>query len=130
MAHFMVQEVHDKGQLGSLSAKFVSLLGTSTTCLFSTAHQREKGSMGRAVSVVKLPKSGGVVAREADKRKQARTNRVREYFYGPMNNLQPQSQTVAAEKLSVFRIGGRVIGWGHYVSGGLIAPVVHELYRV
>ena len=63
--------------------------------------------MGQAISVVKLPKSGGVVAREQDKRRLARTNRVRDYFYGPQNNLQPQSQTVPAEKLSVFKIGAR-----------------------
>lgn len=58
------------------------------------------------VTIVKLSKSGGVVVREPSLRKATRTARVREYFYGPRNDLQPHSQTVAFRDLAVFRIGG------------------------
>lgn len=61
--------------------------------------------MGSPVRLVKLPKSGGVVTRSSAVRKDARSGRVREYFYGASGELQPRSQTVPAEKLQVFRIG-------------------------
>ncbi|GBF95017.1 hypothetical protein Rsub_07518 [Raphidocelis subcapitata] len=66
----------------------------------------EEGSMGRPLQVVKLPKSGGIVARSPQARKDARVARAREYFYGPTGALQPHAQTVAAEQLRLFRIGG------------------------
>jgi hypothetical protein len=37
----------------------------------------------RDIKVVKLPKSGGVVTRQPDFRRDARKNRIRDYFYGP-----------------------------------------------
>lgn len=58
------------------------------------------------VSVVRLHSSGGVVARSPAVRKTARTQRVRDYFYGVRGDLSPHSQTVAFEELRVFRIGG------------------------
>ncbi|BDA46117.1 Protein CLP1 homolog [Coccomyxa sp. Obi] len=58
------------------------------------------------VSVVRLHKSGGVVERSPGVRKQARTRRVREYFYGVRGDLSPHSQTVSFESLRFFRIGG------------------------
>ncbi|KIY91354.1 Pre-mRNA cleavage complex II protein Clp1 [Monoraphidium neglectum] len=68
------------------------------------------GAMGRPlqarVPVVKLPKSGGIVARSTQARKDARLGRIREYFYGAGGELQPHAQSVAAEQLQVFRIGG------------------------
>jgi hypothetical protein len=39
-------------------------------------------------------------------RKDARLGRIREYFYGAGGELQPHAQSVAAEQLQVFRIGG------------------------
>ncbi|KAG1674622.1 hypothetical protein FOA52_001871 [Chlamydomonas sp. UWO 241] len=61
----------------------------------------------RKVTVVKLNKSGGVVKRERDERKTARERRIREYFFGRLGNvLQPATQTVRADTLKVFRIGG------------------------
>jgi polyribonucleotide 5'-hydroxyl-kinase len=65
------------------------------------------GAMGRPPAVVKLPRSGGVVQRPASQRKEARAQRVREYFYGsPARALLPASITVPSESLLVFRIGG------------------------
>lgn len=56
--------------------------------------------------MVRLHKSGGVVERSPGVRKQARTRRVREYFYGARGDLSPHSQTVSFESLRFFRIGG------------------------
>lgn len=61
--------------------------------------------MGRTVSVVKCQKSGGVVTRDTRYRKESRTARVREYFYGPRNSLLPHSQTMQATNLLVFKVG-------------------------
>jgi polyribonucleotide 5'-hydroxyl-kinase len=58
--------------------------------------------------VIKLAKSGGVVVRPPEQRKAAREQRVREYFYGPRHSLMPFSNTVRAEELQIYRIGG----WG------------------
>lgn len=63
---------------------------------------------GQDVSVVKLNKSGGVVKREREERKQARDRRIREYFFG--NNaspLQPATTNTRADQLMVYRIGGK-----------------------
>ena len=57
------------------------------------------------MSVVKLQKSGGVVARSPALRKTARAERTREYFYGVRGDLQPQAQTARFDELQIYRIG-------------------------
>ena len=52
-----------------------------------------------------MSKSGGVVQRTPAYRKDARTRRVREYFYGAKDELQPSAQTVPANQLRVFHLG-------------------------
>ena len=56
--------------------------------------------------MVRLPKSGGVVMRPPALRKQARTARVRDYFYGARGELSPHSRTVGFSELRVYRVGG------------------------
>lgn len=68
--------------------------------------------------MVKLAKSGGIVARTPQARKDARLARVREYFYGPGGTLQPHAQTVAAEQLQIFRIGACACGGGSVCEQG------------
>ncbi|KAK2966939.1 hypothetical protein RJ640_002124 [Escallonia rubra] len=58
------------------------------------------------VDVVKLQKSGGVVSRSGKVRNIARKSRIREYFYGPSNDLSPHSNVVNFNDLSLYRIGG------------------------
>ncbi|XP_019156851.1 PREDICTED: protein CLP1 homolog [Ipomoea nil] len=58
------------------------------------------------VDVVKLQKSGGVVSRNAKVRQKSRGYRIREYFYGPSNDLSPHSNIANFSDLSIFRIGG------------------------
>jgi polyribonucleotide 5'-hydroxyl-kinase len=64
--------------------------------------------LGRAVRVLSLPKSGGVVSREAGFRRQGRMARVREYFYGPRAELCPQSLVLSFHDLHLLRIGPHV----------------------
>ena len=58
------------------------------------------------VSVVRLHSSGGCVSRTQQVRKQARMQRVREYFYGVRGDLSPASQTARLDDLRIYRIGG------------------------
>jgi hypothetical protein len=63
------------------------------------------GSMGSKVSVVKLPKSGGVAQRQTQVRQSARNERISEYFHGPDRTLHPITLNMEPEKLRVFRLG-------------------------
>ncbi|KAL3631306.1 Protein CLP1 [Castilleja foliolosa] len=58
------------------------------------------------VDVVKLQKSGGVVPRNAKAREEARTFRIREYFYGLANDLLPHSITANFSDLCIYKVGG------------------------
>ena len=58
------------------------------------------------VAVVRLHSSGGVVTRSPLQRKAARTQRVREYFYGARGDLSPHSQAAGFDELRFCRVGG------------------------
>jgi polyribonucleotide 5'-hydroxyl-kinase len=59
------------------------------------------------IKVVKLPKSGGVVTRPQGYRRKSRTNKIREYFYGPSgNDLAPHATVVDFKDVFIFRVGG------------------------
>lgn len=71
--------------------------------------------MTKAVVVVKLPRSGGVVERGRDHRRHARYARIREYFYGADRGpgvppaLSPVSTTVPFDDVVIVRVGGTVV---------------------
>jgi len=60
----------------------------------------------RKTTVAALPKSGGVVNRNANFRKISRDRAIREYFHGPHNDLYPQSLTFPFTALQLYRVGG------------------------
>lgn len=66
----------------------------------------------KAITVVKLPRSGGVVERAAPTRRDARKGRVQEYFYGLDKGpgvppvLSPEIIDVRFEDVTIVRIGG------------------------
>jgi polyribonucleotide 5'-hydroxyl-kinase len=67
----------------------------------------------KALTVVKLPRSGGVVERSRDARRDARRARIRDYFYGPPPRaagaptaLAPVSVTVPWDDVTIVRVGG------------------------
>ncbi|CAF0747119.1 unnamed protein product [Didymodactylos carnosus] len=57
-----------------------------------------------SVKVITLPKSGGVVAKDSAKEK-FRESKIREYFYGPKNNICPHSFTIEFSEAKIFKIG-------------------------
>lgn len=60
------------------------------------------------VTVVKLPKSGGVVDRDEGFLKESRQRAVREYFFGePKRTLSPFTMTVDMDDLVCYRISER-----------------------
>ena len=65
----------------------------------------ESKRVPRSVQVWKLPKSGGVVERDAAFRRKCRDRKIREYFYGPGDSLAPSSNTLPFGAVSIFKIG-------------------------
>merc|ERR1719397_1049165 len=63
--------------------------------------------MPKFVKVVLQPKSGGVVSRNREQRSETRDNRIKQYFYGPHNNLFPHSFEVSFSEIKgkLFKIG-------------------------
>jgi len=63
--------------------------------------------MPKFVKVVWQPKSGGVVSRNQEQRAEARDGRVKQYFYGPHNNLFPHSFEVSFSEIKdrLYKIG-------------------------
>ena len=63
--------------------------------------------MPKFVKVVLQPKSGGVVSRNQEQRSESRDNRIKQYFYGPQNNLFPHSFEVSFSEIKgkLFKIG-------------------------
>eukprot|EP01126_Amoeba_proteus_P037673 TRINITY_DN3898_c0_g1_i13.p1 TRINITY_DN3898_c0_g1~~TRINITY_DN3898_c0_g1_i13.p1 ORF type:complete len:248 (-),score=48.41 TRINITY_DN3898_c0_g1_i13:83-826(-) len=71
--------------------------------LFSdlTVHFKDNSN----ISVVKTPKSGGVVVRDQQKRQKARLDKIKEYFYGPKGDLSPHSTLVPFHAVRIFKVG-------------------------
>ena len=62
------------------------------------------------MQLIKLNRSGGVVERSKDFRRDSRSLRVRQYFYGgdPAAPLTPETITVRFEDVVIVRVGGAV----------------------
>jgi len=63
--------------------------------------------MPKFVKVVWQPKSGGVVSRNQEQRAESRDARIKQYFYGPHNNLFPHSFEVSFSEIKdkLYKIG-------------------------
>lgn len=65
------------------------------------------------IAVIKLARSGGVVERSREARREARKARIREYFYGPPRAvgqppaLAPSSTQVSFDDVTIVRVGGQ-----------------------
>ena len=55
------------------------------------------------VDVVKLHKSGGVVSKNSEFRKLARSCRIQEYFYGLSKELSPYANTSSFSDVKVYK---------------------------
>lgn len=58
------------------------------------------------VKVIVIPKSGGVVERNAHSRNESRDSKIREYFYGLSNSFFPHSFEVKFSDIKIYKIGG------------------------
>lgn len=85
--------------------KVDSVLVVGQEKLYSQLRAALKDS-NRNVSLVKLPKSAGVVTRSREERAEGRKHRVEHYFYGPARQLSPAAQTAKIADLKIFRVGG------------------------
>eukprot|EP01101_Sappina_pedata_P010479 TRINITY_DN6611_c0_g1_i1.p1 TRINITY_DN6611_c0_g1~~TRINITY_DN6611_c0_g1_i1.p1 ORF type:complete len:504 (-),score=112.96 TRINITY_DN6611_c0_g1_i1:366-1727(-) len=68
----------------------------------------ETASTKRQIDVVKLGKSGGVVTRNVAFRRQTRMTKIREYFYGPTDNMSPHSMVLDFRNVTIYRVGSGV----------------------
>ncbi|KAI4351594.1 hypothetical protein L6164_005939 [Bauhinia variegata] len=86
----------------TLNANVVLVLGQEKLC----SMLKDVLKNGPKVDVVKLQRSGGVVSRNAKFRQKSRSYRIREYFYGVVNDLSPHSNIANFSDLFVYRVGG------------------------
>lgn len=95
-----------------------------------------QNSLPSTVAVVKLPRSGGVVARDPAVRRRIRKERINEYFYGPKflietsSKLAPSRIDLQLSKIIVVRPGGvqisaamRPIGFNESIDESTLAIV-------
>ncbi|GFQ72871.1 protein CLP1 homolog [Trichonephila clavata] len=70
-------------------------------------YQQLLKDMPSCVKVVYTPKMDGAIERSITVRSESRDARVREYFYGPTNELQPFTFDVKYSEIQVFRVIAR-----------------------
>lgn len=68
-----------------------------------------KKQFGSKVQIVHLPKSGGVVVRSQEARREGRDNRVRDYFYGMNSSFYPHIFEVKFADIKIFKIGAPAV---------------------
>jgi len=68
--------------------------------------QLQQKLAGTECQVFRFQKSGGVVERTPEYRRASRERMFKEYFYGPMGDFAPASQTAYFSAISLYRIGG------------------------
>jgi polyribonucleotide 5'-hydroxyl-kinase len=86
----------------AVRADIVLVLGGER--LFASIRSRLTDSR---TEVVLLSKSGGVVSRDNTIRQHARSRRIKEYFYGPDNRLNPFSTVIDFASVTVMQIAGQ-----------------------
>lgn len=86
----------------AFNANVILVLGQEKLC--SMLRHVVKSKLN--VDIVKLHKSGGVAPRNLKFRQQARSQKIREYFYGVANDLSPQYNVANFSDIFVYRIGG------------------------
>eukprot|EP01137_Pigoraptor_chileana_P035360 Opistho-2@29241 len=79
---------------------------------------------GAATQVLRLAKSAGVVVHSVDYRRVSRNRRVREYFYGPTNDLSPSTLVIRFADLHLFKVGAPPVPLSMLPIGA--APVDNE----
>ncbi|XP_069089164.1 polyribonucleotide 5'-hydroxyl-kinase Clp1 [Pleurodeles waltl] len=68
-----------------------------------------KRDLPHFVRTVLLPKSGGVVERSKDFRRECRDERIREYFYGYRGSFYPHAYDVRFSDVKIYKVGAPAI---------------------
>ncbi|XP_078530264.1 polyribonucleotide 5'-hydroxyl-kinase Clp1 [Lissotriton helveticus] len=68
-----------------------------------------KRDLPHFVRTVLLPKSGGVVERSKDFRRECRDERIREYFYGYRGSFYPHAYDVRFSDVKIYKVGAPTI---------------------
>lgn len=87
----------------TLKANIILIVGQER--LYSRLTADVKKGSNQDATLIRLPKSGGVVTRSRELRKASRANRVRDYFYGVSRDLMPHSETSPVSDLQIYRVG-------------------------
>ena len=66
---------------------------------------KQLASIDDSIRVLKIPKSGGIVDKDAAYRRAQQHAQFRAYFYGPRQEFHPFSLTLAAANVIIFRVG-------------------------
>lgn len=88
----------------ALKADVVFVLGAERLC--ASIRQLLESEGGVNTEVVLLNKSGGVVSRDANARRELISRGVRAYFYGPDSSLSPFRVVVDLKELTLLKVGG------------------------
>jgi polyribonucleotide 5'-hydroxyl-kinase len=92
-----------------------SSVSSSASSSSSSAASASSEATSKSITVIKLPRSGGVVERARTHRKDARKARLREYFYGPYRGpgtpplLSPVAVSVSWDDVTIVRVGGMTV---------------------
>lgn len=73
--------------------------------LYSDLSTRVKSHGQNHIQIIKMAKSGGVVVRDPTYRRKTRMNKIREYFYGRVNDLHPHTTVLDFRDFTILRIG-------------------------
>jgi polyribonucleotide 5'-hydroxyl-kinase len=66
---------------------------------------KQISAVNDTIRVLKIPKSGGIVDKDASFRRSLQHAQFRSYFYGPRQEFHPFSLTLAAASVIIFRVG-------------------------
>ncbi len=61
--------------------------------------------VNESIRILKIPKSGGIVDKDASYRRSLQHFQFRSYFYGPQQEFHPFSLTISAANVIIFRVG-------------------------
>ncbi|KAF4652775.1 hypothetical protein FOZ61_009419 [Perkinsus olseni] len=103
-SHYGDDAAGDAARLRSDSSKLANDPVADMIYLDGLEAPEEETSMEPKVEVVSLPKSGGVVPTDAARMQWLNTNRVRDYFFGALRELNPHNVTVPLRTVTLCKL--------------------------
>ncbi|KAF4686050.1 hypothetical protein FOZ60_005748 [Perkinsus olseni] len=103
-SHYGDDAAGDAARLRSDSSKLANDPVADMIYLDGLEAPEEETSKEPKVEVVSLPKSGGVVPTDAARMQWLNTNRVRDYFFGALRELNPHNVTVPLRSVTLCKL--------------------------